>query len=111
MEHAPAFAEPCAALERCLQVFLPICCKCRATVTPQLIAVIEFEMFQLCCVEPLAAELFETLLTRVQCRVIGCTAFPPTCLAYQFAASTFVVFHLLLKRFRGDKETVASVAF
>ena len=110
MEHAPAFAEPCAALERCLQVFLPVRCSCHATRTPQLLAVMMFEVFQMLCLEPLAAELLATLLIRVQCRIIGCAAFTPTCLAHQFAALLLFVLHLLRRPLRGSKETVASAA-
>ena len=110
MEHAPAFAEPCAALERCLQVFLPVRCSCHATRTPQLLAVMMFEVLQMRCLEPLAAELLATLLTRVQCRIIGGAAFTPTCLAHRSPAFSCIP-HLLRRPLRGSKETVASAAF
>ena len=91
MEHAPAFAEPCAALERCLQVFFPVQCSCHATGTPQLLVAMIFEVLQMRSLEPLAAEILETQLTRVQCRIIGGAAFTPTCLAHQFATSLLFV--------------------
>ena len=111
MEHAPAFAEPCAALERCLQVFLPVRCSCHATHTPQLLVTIMYEVFQMHCLEPLGAELLATQLTRVQCRIIGGAAFTPTCLAHQFAVFSYSIPYLLRRPLRGSKETVASAAF